>query len=60
MADADGTTGASNGLYLSLAAQLAKVTGNQTYSDAAGKMYDVLVKTGLVGDDFSVYDGLHV
>ncbi|KAI1482338.1 glycoside hydrolase family 76 protein [Daldinia eschscholtzii] len=50
----------SNIVFLNLAAQLAHLTGNQTYADAATSTYDMLARIGFVTKDFNVYDGAHV
>ncbi|KAI1764233.1 glycoside hydrolase family 76 protein [Hypoxylon sp. FL1150] len=46
--------------FFNLAAQLAWVTNNETYSDAASDTYDLLVDIGFVTDKFQVYDGAQV
>ncbi|KAI0172161.1 glycoside hydrolase family 76 protein [Hypoxylon sp. FL1284] len=51
---------ASNVAYFNLAAQLASLTDNKTYSDAAHKTFDLLTDLGFVSDKFDVYDGAHV
>ena len=48
---------ASTGFFFQLAARLARETNNQTYADWAEKAYDWTTKTGLIDDDYSVYDG---
>lgn len=50
----------SNGALFNIASRLARYTGNQTYSDWAGKTYDWASKVGFITDDFKVYDGAHV
>ncbi|XXG98872.1 hypothetical protein Hte_005202 [Hypoxylon texense] len=50
----------SNVGFFNLAAQLAYVTKNETYEDAAGDTYDLLSDIGFVTDKFQVYDGAHV
>ncbi|KAI1800530.1 glycoside hydrolase family 76 protein [Daldinia bambusicola] len=49
----------SNIIFLNLAAQLAHLTGNQTYADAATSTYDILSRLGFITKDFNVYDGAH-
>lgn len=49
----------SNGGFFNLAARLARFTGNGTYADYAGKVWDWTNKIGLI-DDFRVYDGVTV
>ncbi|KAK6501326.1 hydrolase 76 protein [Arthrobotrys musiformis] len=39
----------SNGVFFELAARLGAQTGNKTYLDWAGKVYDWTTKTGLIG-----------
>lgn len=50
----------SNGCFFNLAARLARFTGNQTYSDWAEKVYDWVSDTGLISQDFRVFDGAGV
>ncbi|OTB19744.1 glycoside hydrolase family 76 protein [Daldinia sp. EC12] len=50
---------ASNTVFLNLAAQLAHLTGNQSYADAATSTYDLLTRIGFVTKNFDVYDGAH-
>ena len=47
----------SNGCFFSLAARLARYTGNTTYSDWAEKAYDWTRSIGLIDQDMHVYDG---
>ncbi|KAF1811304.1 glycoside hydrolase [Eremomyces bilateralis CBS 781.70] len=47
----------SNAGFFQLAARLARVTGNDTYSDWASKTFDWLETIGLVGPNGAVYDG---
>ncbi|CZT24931.1 related to DFG5 protein [Ramularia collo-cygni] len=47
----------SNGAFLQIAARLARITGNQTYVDWAGKTWDWMNSTGLIGSNYQVYDG---
>lgn len=47
----------SNGAVFALGARLARYTGEQKYADWAVKLYDWTVKTGLISDDFAVFDG---
>lgn len=44
---------------MNLAAQLYRLTGNETYGDAASRTWDILTRIGFVTDDFKVYDGAH-
>ncbi|KAI5860003.1 glycoside hydrolase family 76 protein [Durotheca rogersii] len=50
---------ASNVAYFNLGARLARLTGNETYLREAEDTYDLLVKLGLVTEDFDVYDGVN-
>ncbi|KAL6720346.1 hydrolase 76 protein [Lecanora helva] len=50
----------TTGVFFQLAARLAQLTGNQTYSDWAGRSYDWLNSSGLLTSDFKVYDGTFV
>lgn len=50
---------ASNIGYFDVAAQLAYLTGNKTYLDAADDAFDLLENLGFVSDKFDVYDGAH-
>ncbi|KAK4448002.1 glycosyl hydrolase family 76-domain-containing protein [Podospora aff. communis PSN243] len=50
----------SNGCYFTLAARLAKITGNTTYADLATTAYDWLTSVGLLDDQFRIFDGAHV
>ena len=47
----------SNGAFFQLSARLARMTGNQTYADWAEKTWDWSAGVGLLGSDYSVYDG---
>lgn len=47
----------SSAVFLNLGARLARYTGNQTYSDWAGKVWDWLSGVGFVDDEFNVFDG---
>ncbi|KAI0852805.1 glycoside hydrolase family 76 protein [Daldinia vernicosa] len=49
----------SNIIYLNLAAQLAHLTGEQSYADAAASTYDILTRIGFITKNFDVYDGAH-
>ncbi|KAI2783352.1 glycoside hydrolase family 76 protein [Daldinia loculata] len=49
----------SNIIYLNLAAQLAHLTGEQSYADAAASTYDILTRIGFITKNFNVYDGAH-
>ncbi|KAK7715756.1 hydrolase 76 protein [Botryosphaeria dothidea] len=50
---------ASQALFFQLAARLASFTGNQTYVDWATRTYDWTRESGLIGDDFAVYNGVN-
>jgi mannan endo-1,6-alpha-mannosidase len=50
----------SNGCYFTLAARLAKFTGNTTYADLATAAYDWLTAIGYIDDQFSIFDGAHI
>jgi mannan endo-1,6-alpha-mannosidase len=47
----------SNGAVFSLAARLARYTGNQTYVDWAEKIWDWSTAIGLITDKYEVFDG---
>jgi len=47
----------SNGAFFQLSARLARMTGNQTYSHWANKIYDWSTDIGLVDDIYNVFDG---
>ncbi|KAK1753913.1 GH76 alpha-1,6-mannanase [Echria macrotheca] len=50
----------SNGCYFNLASRLFKATGNSTYSDAAQKVYDWMVKIGYIDEKtWAIYNGGH-
>lgn len=48
---------ASNGQLFLLAARLADQTGNATYAEWANKVYEWTKETGLLTDEYHVYDG---
>lgn len=48
---------ASQATFFLLAARLAQYTKNETYADWANKAWDWTKKTGVISDDFKVYDG---
>ncbi|KAK8038467.1 hypothetical protein PG993_006878 [Apiospora rasikravindrae] len=50
----------SNAAYFALAAGLAYETKNDTLAKQAASSYDSMTKMGLIGDDFSVFDGTKV
>lgn len=50
----------ANGCFLNLAARLSRYTGNSTYADWAAKVYDWEDSTGLITDEFLIYDGAAV
>jgi mannan endo-1,6-alpha-mannosidase len=47
----------ANADFFLLAARLAKFTGNETYSEWADKSFTWAKDTGLISDDYHVYDG---
>lgn len=47
----------SNGAYFLLAARLAALTGNKTYSEWAEKSYNWSKSVKLITEDYAVYDG---
>ncbi|KFZ09108.1 hypothetical protein V502_08939, partial [Pseudogymnoascus sp. VKM F-4520 (FW-2644)] len=47
----------SNGAFFQLSARLARYTGNATYAEWAGKVWDWTRESGLIDDHFNVYDG---
>jgi hypothetical protein len=52
--------GIANGCFFNLGARLARYTGNQTYADWAEKTWDWMRGTGLMDNDYNIYDGGHV
>lgn len=50
----------SNGCFFNIAARLARYTGNQTYADWAGKVWDWMTEVQFIDADFNVYDGAGV
>ncbi|KAI1137801.1 glycoside hydrolase family 76 protein [Hypoxylon sp. FL0543] len=55
----DYVNSASNAGYFNLAAQLAHLTGNKTYEDAASDTFELLQNIGLISKNYDVYDGVH-
>ncbi|KAI4683361.1 uncharacterized protein J4E88_004536 [Alternaria novae-zelandiae] len=53
----DYKSNAATGDFFLLAARLAKLTGNETYSEWADKSYTWAKDRGLISDDYDVYDG---
>ena len=53
----DYKSNAATGDFFLLAARLAKITGNGTYSEWADKSYTWAKDRGLISDDYDVYDG---
>lgn len=47
----------ANGCFFNIASRLARYTGNQTYADWAGKIWDWEVSIGLIDKDYNVFDG---
>ena len=47
----------SNGGFFQLSARLARFTGNQTYVDWAGKIWDWVEGIGLMSTTYDIYDG---
>ncbi|OBT66287.1 hypothetical protein VE03_04390 [Pseudogymnoascus sp. 23342-1-I1] len=47
----------TNGAFFQLSARLARYTGNATYADWAGRVWDWTRESGLIDDRFNVYDG---
>lgn len=47
----------SNGGFFQISARLARFTGNNTYVDWAGKIWDWQEKVGLISPTYDVYDG---
>lgn len=47
----------SNGAFLQLAARLLRYTGDQTYADWAERTWHWMYGVGVIGNDYSVYDG---
>ncbi|APA11333.1 hypothetical protein SS1G_11579 [Sclerotinia sclerotiorum 1980 UF-70] len=50
----------SNGNFFQLSARLAAYTGNTTYSDWATKVWNWTKGTGLIDENFNVFDGADV
>ncbi|KAI0841181.1 glycoside hydrolase family 76 protein [Hypoxylon sp. FL0890] len=50
----------SNAGYFNLAAQLAHLTGNKTYEDAASDTFELLEDIGLISKEYDVFDGAQV
>ncbi|KAM0297562.1 hypothetical protein HYE67_007263 [Fusarium culmorum] len=50
----------SNGCFFNVASRLARYTGNDTYADWAGKVFDWHIKAGIITDKFEIYDGVHI
>jgi mannan endo-1,6-alpha-mannosidase len=50
----------SNGCFFNVAARLARYTGNATYAEWATKIYDWQERVGLVRENGTVHDGVHV
>ncbi|KAI2465858.1 glycoside hydrolase family 76 protein [Annulohypoxylon bovei var. microspora] len=48
---------AANILYFNLASQLAHLTGNTTYEDAAGDAFELLEDIGFISKNYDVYNG---
>lgn len=49
----------SNGCFFNVAARLARYTGNDTYAEWAEKIWDWQEGTGLITDEYAIYDGTH-
>ncbi len=49
--------GISNGCFFHLAARLARYTSNNTYLEWAERVWNWTQATGLISDDYKVYDG---
>lgn len=47
----------SNGCFFNIGARLARYTGNQTYADWAGKVFDWMETIGFIDDNYNVFDG---
>ncbi|KAF2746638.1 glycoside hydrolase family 76 protein [Sporormia fimetaria CBS 119925] len=47
----------TNGMFFLLSARLAKITGNETYSEWATKSYDWARSAELISEEYSVWDG---
>jgi len=47
----------ANGCFFNIGARLAAYTGNTTYNEWAEKTWDWVESVGLIGSDYSVYDG---
>lgn len=50
----------SNGCFFNIAARLARYTGNETYADWAGTIWDWMELHEFIDPDFNVYDGANV
>lgn len=47
----------SNGCFFNIGARLARYTGNQTYADWAGKVFDWMEEIGFIDENYNVFDG---
>ncbi|RFU28126.1 hypothetical protein B7463_g8236, partial [Scytalidium lignicola] len=56
----DWKNSASNGQFFELASRLAYLTGNNTYSDVASRTFRWSVTTGLIDEEWKVFDGANV
>ncbi|KAI9652166.1 MAG: hydrolase 76 protein [Alyxoria varia] len=50
----------ANGIFFQLAARLARDTKNQTYTEWAEKAFDWTMKSGIIDEDYNVFDGASV
>ncbi|KAK0385337.1 hypothetical protein NLU13_7813 [Sarocladium strictum] len=50
----------SNGCFFNTASRLARYTGNKTYAEWAEKIFQWQLDTGLINDNWDVFDGRHV
>lgn len=50
----------SNGCFFNIAARLARYTGNDTYAEWAGRVYDWQHDIGFIRSDFTVQDGADI
>lgn len=50
----------SNGCFFNMGARLGKYTGNQTYLDWAERVWDWSTSSGLISDDYRLFDGMGV
>lgn len=50
----------SNGCFFNVASRLARYTGNETYGEWAGKIWDWMESHEFIDDQYNIYDGANV